>query len=386
MDFELTEEQKLIRNTARQIAKERIAPRAAEIDETGEYPQDIFELFKEQGFLGLDLPAKYGGSGAGALAQALVIEEVCKYCHTSGMILICCTLGTRSIMISGSEEQKQYYASRIASGELRGAFGLTEPAAGSDPASMLTKAVRQGDDYILNGEKCFISGAAVADYFIVFAKTDPSAGARGVSVIIVPKDAPGFSVGKPDKKLGVTGMPTCPLIMEDCRVPVTNLVGREGGGFGTAMLSLNTQRAGPAARGLGLAEGALMYALEYTRNREAFGQKLCDLQAVQFMMADMVIQIEAARHMVYHAAWLIEQGKYTREYAGILSTAKAFATEMANKVAFDALQLLGGHGYMREHPLERHYRDARQLMLVEGTSQIQRVVISRALLDRAIVY
>ena len=386
MDFELTEEQKLIRNTARQIAKERIAPRAAEIDDTAEYPQDIYNIFKDQGFLGLDLPAKYGGTGAGALAQALAIEEVCKYCHASGMILICCTLGTRSIMISGSEEQKQYYASRVAAGELRGAFGLTEPGAGSDPASMITKAVRQGDDYIINGEKCFISGATVSDYFIVFAKTDPSAGARGVSVIIVPRDAPGFSVGKVDRKLGLHGMPTAQLIMDDCRVPVTNLVGKEGGGFATAMLSLNTQRAGPAARGLGLAEGALMYALEYVRNRDAFGQKLCDFQAIQFMLADMCIQIEAARHMVYHAAWLIEQGKYTREYGGILSTAKAFATEMAVKVSSDALQLLGGHGYMKDHPLERHYRDARQLMLVEGTSQIQRVVISRALLDRAIVY
>jgi len=386
VDFELTEEQKLIRSTARRIAQERVAPRAAEIDQAKEYPDDIFQLFKQQGFLGLAIPTEYGGSGAGVTGLCLAIEEVAKYCCSSGLIILLSLLPTAPILIAGSEEQKQTYVRRVAAGEYRAAYGLTEPDAGSDVGAMRTRAVREGDEYVLNGEKCFISGATVADFYTIFAKTDPAAGNRGISAFIVPRDAPGFSVGKVDRKMGVRGVPTAQLVMEDCHVPAANLLGQEGQGFKIAMLSLNYLRGAVGARALGLAEGALQYAVEYTRNRQAFGGPLINLQALQFMMADMVSQIEAARLLVYQAAWMTDHGRYQKEDAGMLSVAKCFATEMAVKVASDALQLLGGYGYMEDYPLERMYRDARQLMIVEGTSQIQRIHIARALIDRDITY
>jgi len=261
-----------------------------------------------------------------------------------------------------------------------------EPDAGSDAAAITTSAVLKGDEYILNGEKCFISGGSVADFAIIFARTDPQAGSRGISAFIVPTNSPGFSVGRLDKKMGVHGVPTAQLLMQDCRIPANNLVGKENEGFKTAMLTLNTLRAMVGARGVGVAEGATQYAVEYTRNRRAFGQHLSDLQAIQFMIADMAMPIEAARLLVYQAAWMIDQGQYTKEYAGILSMAKCFATEMAVKVVSDALQLMGAYGYMQDCPIERMYRDTRQLLIVEGTSQIQRIDISRAVINRDIDY
>lgn len=387
MDFQLAEEHQLIQDTARRIAKEKIAPRAAELDETGEYPHDIFSAFAEVGLLGLTLPTEYGGSGAGTLALALAVEEASKYCCASGLILLLSALPTHPIMLGGSERQKQAWLPPAARGEAKGAYCLTEPNAGSDASALESRAVRDGDDYLLTGEKMFISGGTVADFVVAFAKTDGLEGTRAIAGFIVPTTSDGFSVARTDRKMGVRGVPTANIVFDNVRLPRENLLGEEEGrGFGHAMLTLNTCRPVVGARGLGLAEGALTYALDYARQRVAFGKPIAELQAIQFMFADMAMQIEAARLLVYQAAWLVDQGKYQREHAAHLSIAKAFATEVAVKVSSDALQVLGAQGYMMDHPLERHYRDARQLMIVEGTSQIQRVVIARALLERELVY
>jgi alkylation response protein AidB-like acyl-CoA dehydrogenase len=387
MEFELSEEHRLIRDTARRIARERVAPRAAELDETEQYPHDIFDVFRQAGLLGLTIPQEYGGSGAGFLPLCLAVEEMAKYCCASGLILLLTCLPTQPILLGGTEEQKKGYPAASAAGEKKGAFCLTEPNAGSDAANIQTRARRDGDDYILNGEKCFISGGSVADFVVAFAKTNPDAGTRGVSGFIVPTTTPGFSVARTDKKMGVRGVPTASLLFDECRLPREYLIGgKEEGGFRTAMLTLSTVRPIVGARGLGVAQGALNYALEFARGRQAFGGPIADLQAIQFMFADMAIQIEAARLLVYQAAWMVDHGRYEREDAAFLSIAKAFASEMAVKVSSDALQVLGAQGYMHDHPLERHYRDARQLMIVEGTSQIQRLVIARALLTRELAY
>jgi alkylation response protein AidB-like acyl-CoA dehydrogenase len=387
MDFQLSEEHRLIRDVARRIAKERVAPRAAEIDAKEEYPEDIFALYRDAGLLGLTIPAAYGGSGAGFLALALAVEEVAKYCCSSGLMLLLTALPTQPIVLGGTEEQKKTYLPPIAKGEMRAAYGLTEPNAGSDAAAIQARAVRTDKGYVINGEKAFISGGAVADYVTMFAKTDPAARARGISGFIVPVTTPGFSVPCLDEKMGVRGVATAQLCFEDCVVPEENLLGgKENEGFKTVLGTLNSVRPIVAARGLGLAEGAAAYALDFARQREAFGGPIVDLQAIQFMFADMAIQIEASRVLTYQAAWLVDQGRFQKSDSHMLSIAKAFATETAVKVSSDALQVLGAQGYMRDHPLERHYRDARQLMIVEGTSQIHRVIISRALLDRDLVY
>jgi alkylation response protein AidB-like acyl-CoA dehydrogenase len=387
MDFQLTEEQKLIQDTARRVAREKVGPRAAEIDEKEEYPEDIFQAFKDVGLLGLHIPQEYGGSGAGMLALCLAVEEVAKYCCSSGLMLLLSALSTQPIMIGGSEEQKKRWGGAVASGAKRASFCLTEPSTGSDAANLRTRAVRDGDDYVLNGEKSYISGGTVADFCTVFAKTDPSAGPRGISAFVVETDTPGFTVARTDRKMGVKAVPTAHFAIQDARVPAENLLGGvEGRGFNAAMLGLNTCRPVVGARGLGLAEGALAYAIDFARKREAFGTPIINHQALQFMMADAAINIEASRLLVYQAAWNVDHGMYQREHAHYLSMAKAFATETAVKVSSDAIQILGAQGYMMDHPLERHYRDARQLMIVEGTSQIQRVIISRALIESDLAY
>jgi hypothetical protein len=387
VDFQLSEQHRLIRDTARRIAAERVAPRAAAIDATGEYPHDIFDTFRDAGLLGFTIPPAYGGSGAGFLALALAIEEMAKYCCSSGLILLLTALPTQPIVLGGTEEQKKKWLPPIARGEMKACFGLTEPDAGSDAANIQTRARRDGDTYVISGEKAFISGGSVADFVTTFARTGPAAGAKGISGFIVPKDAPGYSVARLDEKMGVRGVATALLAFQDARVPEENLLGgTENEVFGVIMGTLNSIRPLVAARGLGLAEGALAYALDFARRREAFGGPIVDLQAIRFMFAEMAIQIEAARLLTYQAAWLVDNGRIRKQDAHNLSIAKAFATEAAVKVSSDALQVLGAQGYMRDHPLERHYRDARQLMIVEGTSQIHRVIISRALIDRDLVY
>jgi alkylation response protein AidB-like acyl-CoA dehydrogenase len=387
MDFELNESQKLIRETARRIAREVVKPRAAEIDETGQYPHDVFDAFREVGLIGTAVPERYGGSGAGMLSLAIAIEEVAKHCAASSLILMLTMLATRPILIGGTEEQKQKWVTPVAKGDMKASFCLTEPEAGSDAANMRSYAVKDGDEYVLNGEKVYISGGTVADFCTVFAKTDRDAGGRGVSAFIVPADTPGFTVTRTDRKMGVHGVPTAHFAIQDVRVPAENLIGGvEGRGLNHALLGLNGTRPLVGARGLGLAEGAVSYALEYARQRRTFGKLLTEHQAIEFMFADMVLAIETARLAVYQAAWMVDQGRFQREDAVYLSVAKTVASESAVKVASDALQVLGAQGYMKDHPLERHYRDARQLMIVEGTSQIQRMIISRALINGELDY
>jgi alkylation response protein AidB-like acyl-CoA dehydrogenase len=385
MDYELSDGHKLIRDTARRIAREKVAPRAAELDESGEYPHDIFGVFAEAGLLGLTIPEQYGGSGAGFLALALAVEETAKHDNACSLILLLSALSTQPINLGGSEDQKREWLSKSAVGAIKGAFCLTEPNTGSDAANLESRARRDGDDYVIDGEKVFISGGSVADYVCFFAKTAEN-GASAISGFIVPTDSPGYSVPRCDRKMGVMGVPTANIVLQDCRVSAANRIGDEGRAFRTAMLTLNTCRPVVGARGLGLAEGCIAYALDYARERKTFGHPLVDHQAIQFMLADAAIEIEASRHLVYHAATLVDQGKYDRQYAPYLSMAKTLATEMANRVASDAIQILGAQGYMKDHPLERHYRDARQLMIVEGTSQIQRLVIARAMIQGEINY
>lgn len=387
MTYTLTDAHKLIRDTARRIAREVVAPRAPEMDESGEYPHDVFAVFKDAGLLGLTTPPDYGGSGAGFLALALAVEEVAKHCNSSALILLLSALSTQPINLGGSEEQRRQWLPRSAAGEIKGAFCLTEPNAGSDAAAIQARARRAGDDYVIDGEKVFISGGSVADFVAFFAKTgDGRDGARAISAFVVPSDSPGFSVARTDRKMGVMGVPTANIVLQGCRVSAANRLGEEGHGFKTAMLTLNTCRPVVGARGLGLAEGAIAYALDYARERQTFGKRLVEHQAIQFLLADAAIGIEAARHLVYHAAWLVDQGRYDREHASHLSIAKTFATELAVRVSSDAIQILGAQGYMKDHPLERHYRDARQLTIVEGTSQVQRLVIARAMIEGEINY
>jgi len=385
MDYELSDAHKLIRDTARRIAREKVAPRSAELDESGIYPEDIFQVFAEAGLLGLTIPEEYGGSGAGFLALALAVEETAKHDNACSLILLLSALSTQPINLSGSDEQKREWLPKSASGAIKGAFCLTEPNTGSDAAALESRAARDGDDYVINGEKVYISGGDVADFVSFFAKTGDD-GSSAISAFIVPTDSPGFSVPRCDRKMGVIGVPTANIVLQDCRVSAGLRVGEENRGFKTAMLTLNTCRPVVGARGLGLAEGAIAYALDFARERKTFGQPLVNHQAIQFMLADAAIAIEGSRHLVYHAATLVDEGKYEREWAPYLSIAKTYATETANKVASDAIQILGAQGYMKDHPLERHYRDARQLMIVEGTSQIQRLVIARAMIQGEINY
>jgi alkylation response protein AidB-like acyl-CoA dehydrogenase len=381
MNFELTEEQQLIRDTARRIAREVIAPRAEELDQTGIYPEDIYQTFKETGLLGLWFPEEYGGSGAGTLGLGLAVEEVAKVDNACALMLLLTKLSTSAIMLAGTEEQKHEYGRKTASGERRGAFGLTEPGAGSDSANIQTRAERHGDEYILNGTKQWISGASVADFFMVATKTDLKAGSKGFTVFIVEKDTPGFRVGKQDRKMGVHGVPTCELILEDARVPARQILGKENDGFRLIMWNLNSVRPIVAARGLGTAEGAIQYAVDYARQRHTMGKPIIEHQAIQMMIADVAMRIEASRLLTYQACQLVDQGKAGREHAHYLSMAKAFATETALESADKALQIMGGLGYMQESATERYYRDARQLTIVEGTSQIQRLIIARAVAD-----
>ncbi len=386
MDFQFNDEQKAVRDLARQVAREKVAPRAAEMDETGLYPEDIFQVFREVGLTGIAIPEEYGGAGMGITGLAIAVEETAKYCNSSALILLLTRLASSAIIFAGNEEQKRHYLGGIADGSLRGAFGLTEPAAGSDASNISTTARRDGKHYILNGTKHWISGATVADYFIVATKTNPQAGQKGMSVFVVDKGTPGFSVGKSNKKMGVKGVPTAELIMEDARVPAENLLGTENEGFKLIMSNLNSLRPVVAARGLGTAEGAVDYAVGYAKERETFGKKIIEHQAIQFMLAELAMGIEAGRLLTYQAAQMVDEGHYGKQAAPYFSMAKAFCSELANKAAYDCLQIMGSYGYSAEYPMERIYRDARQLTIVEGTSQVQRLIMARALIDGDIKY
>ena len=382
MDFQLSEELLGLQQSVRRLAQEKIKPRAREIDETSHYPQDIFDEFKKADLLGLCIPEEYGGSGAGITGLALAIEEVTKYSNVLGLMLLLTRLPTGPIMIAGSEEQKQRYLPGIAHGTSRAAFCLSEPGAGSDVAGMQTRATADAavpGGYIINGVKCWISGGMQADWFVVFAKTgEPSSRLHSnIATFIVDASAPGVSRPRVDKKMGVKGIDTAEIVFEDVRVGPEQVI---GGGFSLVMQSLNAMRPIVAARGLGLAEGALMYATEYVKNRPAFTKTIAEFQGIQWEIAKCATEIEAARLLTYRAAWLADEGKFTKEYVPMLSMCKYYASEVAVRTSALALQLLGAAGYMEEHPTELYYRDAAQLRIVEGTSQVQLGLIAKGVL------
>jgi alkylation response protein AidB-like acyl-CoA dehydrogenase len=382
MDFDLPPELAELQASVRKLAQERVAPRAREIDTSEEYPEDLFELFVDTGLTGLCIPEEYGGSGAGILGLAIAIEEVSKYSNAAALMLLLTRLPTGPLMIAGSEELKHKYLAPLATGEQRAAFGLSEPQAGSDVMGMRTKAVQDGSDWVLTGTKCWMSGVRQADWYCVFAKT-AAADSRAhdsITAFVVERSWDGVSVGNVDKKMGVKGVDTGELLLDEVRVPAENIVG-DIGGFRLCMLGLNAMRPIVAARGIGLAEGALMYAVEYAKQREAFTKTIADFQGIQWKIAELATEIEAARLLTYRAAWMADRGQFTKEYVPYLSMCKYYATELAVKVSNHALQMLGAAGYMQDHPMELYYRDAKQLTIVEGTSQVQLGLIARGVLD-----
>ncbi|MBX5450590.1 acyl-CoA dehydrogenase [Thermogemmatispora sp.] len=374
------EEEELIA-AIREIATERVAPRAAEIDRTGEFPWDMKELLAQQDIYAMPFPVEYGGLGSTKLAVVRAIEELSRCCATTGLLLAVQQLGAMPILLAGSEEQKRKYLPPLARGEWLAAFGLTEAGSGSDAAAMRTVAVRKGDHYILNGSKRFITNGGLAQVNTVFALTDPQAGTHGISAFIVERDFPGFSVGRIEDKMGIKGSQTAELIFTDCEVPAENLIGREGEGFRIAMRTLDRTRPGIGAQAVGIAQGALDLAVSYAKQRVQFGRPIAENQGIQFMLADMATKVEAARLLVYNVAEMIDRGE--ERFTMYASMAKMFASDIAMEVTSDAIQILGGYGYMKEYPAERMLRDAKITQIYEGTNQIQRLVIARELLARA---
>jgi alkylation response protein AidB-like acyl-CoA dehydrogenase len=379
MNFQLTEEQNLIRDMVRQFAETEVAPSAAERDEQEHFDRDLmFARLADLGLTGIVFPEEYGGAGADYVSYAIAVEELSRVCGSTGVTLSAhLSLGANPIYLFGTEEQKKKFLTPLALGEAMGAFGLTEPAAGSDAGGTRTTAVRDGDEWILNGTKIFITNAGEADTYVVFARTDREAQKHhGISTFIVEKGTPGFSFGKKEKKMGIRSSPTMELVFENCRVPHANLLGEEGKGFKVAMKTLDGGRIGIASQALGIAQGALDATIAYASQREQFNKPLSSFQGVQFQLADMATQVEAARLLVYNAAYRASAGlSYSQESA----MAKLFASETAMRVTTQAVQLHGGYGYTREFPVERMMRDAKITEIYEGTSEIQRVVIGTAL-------
>ena len=374
MNFALSKEQELVRQMVREFAIDKVKPIAAEIDQTEEFPMENVKLMAKYGMMGIPFAKEYGGAGGDNLAYILAVEELSKVCGTTGVILsahvsLCASL----INQFGTEEQKQKYLPKLVTGEMIGAFGLTEPGAGTDAAGQQTTAVLDGDHYVLNGSKIFITNGGVADVFVIFAMTDKSKGTKGISAFIVERSFPGFSSGKIEDKMGIRASSTTELIMEDCIVPKENLVGKEGKGFGIAMQTLDGGRIGIAAQALGIAEGAMEEAVNYMKERKQFGKSLTAFQGLQWYLADMAVKIEAARHLVYKAAWLKDNGK---PYSIDAARAKLFAAETAMEVTTKAVQLFGGYGFTKDYPVERMMRDAKITEIYEGTSEVQKMVIS----------
>jgi len=375
MDYFLTEDQKAFRDLVRQIAEETVKPVRAKHDREGTFPWDVVKVFADAGFFSVVVPEEYGGMGLGVFELAIMTEELSKVCGGISLSVAASALGTFPILISGTEAQKKKYLPKLASGEWLAAFGLTEPAAGSDAGSMKTRAERKGDEYILNGSKVFITNGGVANCYTVIAVTDPSKGARGTSAFIVEKDFPGFKVGKEEDKMGIRASSTNEIIFDDCHVPVENRIGNEGEGFLVAMKTLDKSRPGVAAQALGIAQGAFDLALDYAKNRIQFGHPIASLQAIQFMLADMATSIESARALLYMAAKNIDAG--LKNVGDISAMSKLLASDVAMKVTTDAVQIFGGYGYMRDYPVEKFMRDAKITQIYEGTNQIQRMVIAR---------
>ena len=376
--FQFTDEQLMIRDTVRKLAKNEIAPRAAQIDQSHEFPWENIKKMGELGLMGLPIPEEYGGSGQDFVSYILTIEEISQACASTGVILsVHTSVGTFPILFFGNEEQKQKYIPKLAAGEMIGAFALTESNAGSDAANLSTTAKLEGEHYIVNGSKIFITNGGVADTYITFVVTDKSKGAKGISCLIVDKDTPGFSIGKKEEKMGLNGSQTTELVFDNARVPKENLLGQEGEGFKVAMSGLDGGRIGIAAQGLGIAQAALDAAIDYSKMRIQFGKPISFFQGIQFLLADMATQVEAARMLVYRAAFLKSNGQPHSKEAAM---AKMFSTDTAMRVTTDAVQVFGGYGYTREYPVERYMRDAKITQIYEGTNQIQRIVIAKHLL------
>jgi alkylation response protein AidB-like acyl-CoA dehydrogenase len=378
MDFALSEEHRMLQRMVREFAEREIAPRAEEIDATDKFPQDLFHRMGEVGLLGLPFPPRYGGSGADYHALVIALEEIARVsgsvaitfdAHTS----LCC----EPIYRFGTEEQRRKYLPPLARGDKIGAFALTEPQAGSDAGATQTRAVRDGDTWIVNGQKIYITNGSIADVVVFTAKTDPEKGTRGISSFIVEEGTPGFKPGRDEKKMGLKGSVTSELFFEDCRIPAENLLGEQNRGFRQFLITLDAGRVAIAAMAVGLAQGAYERSISYAKEREQFGRPIADFQAIRWMLADMATEIDAARLMVHRAAWLKEQGG---RYAKEASMAKLFASEMSERVCHKAIQIHGGYGYVREYEVERMYRDQRLCQIGEGTNEIQRLVISRELL------
>ncbi|HMF41621.1 MAG TPA: acyl-CoA dehydrogenase [Polyangia bacterium] len=378
MNFDLSPEQKLIQDTARDLATREIAPRAAEIDRTHTFPRDIFTRLGEVGLLGVMVPEKWGGAGLGALAYAVALEEVARACASTAVAMsVQCSLACAPILGEGNDAQRARWLPDLASGRKIGCFALSEPEAGSDAKAQRTRAQKDGARWILNGTKNFITNAPVADVMIVFATTDPTKGSRGITAFAVPTDTPGLKVGKDDDKLGIRGARSAQVFLTDCAVGDDARLGPEGDGFKIAMRALDGGRIGVAAQALGIARAAFEDATRYALERKTFGQPIAEHQAIQFKLADMRTEIDAGRLMLWRAAVAKDRGaRYGRD----ASMAKLFNSEMANRVAKEALQVFGGYGYLTDFPAERHYRDAKITEIYEGTSEIQRLVIASALL------
>ncbi|MET7833486.1 acyl-CoA dehydrogenase family protein [Micromonospora sediminicola] len=376
--YRLPEEHEAIREAVREVCAAKVAPHAAEADETGEFPKASYDALRAADFHAPHVPVEYGGAGADALATAIVIEEVARACASSSLIPAVNKLGTMPLLLAGSEELKRKYLTPVASGDAMFSYCLSEPEAGSDAASMTTRAVRDGDHWVLNGVKRWITNAGVSEYYTVFAVTDPTARSRGISAFVVEKSDPGVSFGAPEKKLGIKGSPTREVYFDNVRIPADRMIGAEGTGFATAMQTLDHTRVTIAAQAIGIAQGALDYAKGYVQERKQFGKAVAEFQGIQFMLADMGMKLEAARQLTYAAAGKSERGDADLTYFG--AAAKCFASDAAMEITTDAVQLLGGYGYTRDYPVERMMRDAKITQIYEGTNQVQRIVMARQLL------
>jgi alkylation response protein AidB-like acyl-CoA dehydrogenase len=382
MNYFLTDDQKMIKDLAAQIAKEKIAPIAAELDESGEFPWEIVKVLGQSDLFRVFIPTEYDGLGGGIFEMCLVVEELSKVCGGIALSYAASGLGTIPIILHGSDEQKKKWLPRLASGEILAAFGLTEAGAGSDSASIKTHAKPDGDSYVITGTKQWITNAGEATIYTVVCLTDPARGVRGSSAILVEKGTPGFDFGKKENKMGIRASATRELVLTDCRVPKSNILGKEGMGFLVAMKTLDQSRPGVAAQALGIASGALDKAVAYAQERKQFGKPISSFQGLQFMLADMATQVEAARALTYAAARAIDAGE--KDVSKISAMAKVFASDTAMRVTTDAVQVFGGYGYMKEYPVEKMMRDAKITQIYEGTNQIQREVIALNLIKEAV--
>ncbi|GAA4965668.1 acyl-CoA dehydrogenase [Yinghuangia aomiensis] len=367
----------MLRDTVRGLAEAKIAPFAADVDEAGRFPQEALDALRAADLTAVHIPEEYGGAGADALATVIVIEEVARVCASSSLLPAVNKLGTMPLILSGSEELKQRYLTPVAAGEAMFSYCLSEPEAGSDAASMRTRAVRDGDFWVLDGVKRWITNAGVSEYYTVMAVTDPDKRSKGISAFVVEKSDEGVSFGAPEKKLGIKGSPTREVYLDRVRIPADRMIGAEGTGFATAMATLDHTRVTIAAQALGIAQGALDYAKQYVQERKQFGKAIAEFQGIQFMLADMAMKLEAARALTYQAAAKSERGDDDLTFFG--AAAKCYASDVAMEITVDAIQLLGGYGYTRDYPVERMMRDAKITQIYEGTNQVQRIVMARNL-------